>query len=84
MTKYQPTNTAIMPDGDFFVIVKRSDAQDSDGQTGPMPSNVARFGGFRDSPRNDHLAIACLTGDPHPRRRRSGDVRRGRQTAQAN
>ena len=132
MTKYQPTNTAIMPDGDFFVsdgygssfvhhfdpdwryissfggegdgpanldcphavwidtrsgkplllvcdrghnmlkwfspdgdllrIVKLSDAEDSDGQSGPMPSNVARFGGYRDSHLNDHLAIACLNG----------------------
>jgi hypothetical protein len=132
MTKYQPTNTAIMPDGDFFVsdgygssfvhhfdpewryissfggegdgptnfdcphavwidtrsgkplvlvcdrghnmlkwfspdgellrIVKLTDAVDSDGQSGPLPANVAQFGGYRGGRLNDHLAIACLNG----------------------
>jgi hypothetical protein len=133
LTKYHPTNTAVMPDGDFFVsdgygssfihhfdpdwryissfgglgdgpanlngphavwidwrsgkpqllvcdrghnmlkwfspegqlsrIIKlpNPDSLSSD-PSGPMPSNVARFGGYRDAKHSDHLAVACLNG----------------------
>jgi hypothetical protein len=50
------------PDGDLLRIAKLSDTVGSDGQNGPPPANVARFGEYRGGRLTDHLAVAGLNG----------------------